>query len=199
MQRFYSEQLKITEETDAVTPRLDIRMNKNGSGFLFASTYEREQKMMPLKDIEVTVENEKGNIRLPSFSASADEFLLFRLIFSSAQSNTNIFLLHLLHTSKRTVSSHIFSGRQHTFRCVLLFLIRSDFRGGFAALHLRNIVVSLAVASRCSLFLHSPASLHPPQAALRRVPSRAFGAGFRPFYATQKAHLSVCFALFNSF
>lgn len=119
MQRFYSEQLKITEETDAVTPRLDIRMNKNGSGFLFASTYEREQKMMPLKDIEVTVENEKGNIRLPSFSASADEFLLFRLIFSSAQSNTNIFLLNLLHTSKRTVSSHIFSGRQHTFRCVL--------------------------------------------------------------------------------
>ena len=48
------------------------------------------------------------------------------------------------------------------------------------ALHLRNIVASLAwSASRFSLFLHSFASLLPPPAALRLSPSHASARGSR--------------------
>lgn len=114
MQRFYSEQLKITEETDAVTPRLDIRMNKNGSGFLFASTYEREQKMPPLKNVEVTVETEKGNIQLPSFSVAADEFLLFPFnIQLGTVEYKYIFASPVAHIKKDGITTHFFRQTAH--------------------------------------------------------------------------------------
>lgn len=77
MQPFYSKQLKITDNADAVTPRINVRVDNNSRGFLFATTYEREMQMPPLDDVFVTVKAKEKEIKLPPFSISPNQFLMY--------------------------------------------------------------------------------------------------------------------------
>ncbi|NMP38337.1 MAG: hypothetical protein GX051_09520 [Clostridiales bacterium] len=77
MHPFYSSKFDITDETDAITPRICVRADENGSGFLFASTYERDKKMPPLEDVKITVKTSCGERNLPVLNMKPDEFLMY--------------------------------------------------------------------------------------------------------------------------
>lgn len=77
MWTFYSPQLKITDSTDAQTIRMNVRVDNQGRGFLFVTTYEREKKMQPISNITVTVNTLNEKITLPSFSMETDRFLMY--------------------------------------------------------------------------------------------------------------------------
>ena len=64
---------------------------------------------------------------------------------------------------------------------------------------LRNIVALLAWStSHCSLFLHLTASLHLPQAALRRFAPRRPGARFSSLFPQKKkAQAEICLCFFG--
>ncbi len=74
---FYSSALTIDDESDAVTPRICVRADEKGSGFLFAATYEREERMPPLDDIHITVETASQSIQLPALNMKPDSFAAY--------------------------------------------------------------------------------------------------------------------------
>ena len=75
---------------------------------------------------------------------------------------------------------------------------KERFSSRFAASHLANIVVSLAYAWRAPdtpYLLTRSTALHPPPAALVSLPLAGARVQIFSDPSTQKAHLSVCFAL----
>ncbi|NLA77698.1 MAG: hypothetical protein GX851_07740 [Clostridiales bacterium] len=77
MQKFYSPQLNITEDTDAVTPRVNIRINRSGNGFVFITSYDRDAEMPELHGIKLKIETQKGTISLPAMDIKSGEFVMY--------------------------------------------------------------------------------------------------------------------------